>query len=101
MHVEEGVVDPNVSLQVSGNPVLTGSEVELLVLASDNVAVASRTLTFAGQNIALDARGYARLTLNNISSTKPYGTRSRTAVRSRTDWKACSMWLLRRSRVVP
>jgi len=59
---------PKVSLQVSSATAPLGGAVTVVVQATDNIGVASRTLTYAGKSYPLDAHGAATITLNSLGT---------------------------------
>ncbi|MGB0712374.1 MAG: putative Ig domain-containing protein, partial [Gammaproteobacteria bacterium] len=56
---------PQVVIQLSENPVLVGTQVEVEVRATDDVAVVSRSAEFGGIPLALDANGRATVVAEN------------------------------------
>ena len=55
IHIVPDTIKPAVSITLSANPVRPGETVIVTVGATDNVAVASYTLTVAGSSVTLDA----------------------------------------------
>jgi hypothetical protein len=61
-------VSPTITLDISPNPTIVGSEARFLVTALDNVGIASLTLTVNGVQVALDGHGGARVLENTAGS---------------------------------
>jgi RHS repeat-associated protein len=60
---------PAVELQLSpGTTVSTGTKVTFLVLATDDVSVASETLTVGSTNLNTDSKGQAVMTMNTVGN---------------------------------
>src|SRR5439155_13389592 len=67
--VSNDTVAPTVELQITpGTTVNTGTKVTFLVFGSDNVGVASLSLTVAGTNVPLDSKGQAVMIMNTAGS---------------------------------
>src|SRR6266852_5857468 len=61
---------------MSPNPIISGNQETILVLASDNVGVTNMTLTVGGANVPLDAKGQAVVTLTSTPSVSATATAS-------------------------
>jgi RHS repeat-associated protein len=59
---------PQVLLSVTPNPVALGSQVTVVVTATDNVGVTALNLTVGGTHVGLDTNGRAVLTMNTLGS---------------------------------
>ena len=62
------VTPPSVRIEFASDPVDAGTPARILVLASDDVGVASLSLTVGGQHVALDSHGVGTVTEDAVGS---------------------------------
>lgn len=83
--VEVDIIDPQVAVLLSSNPVTIGDTVDIRISAVDNVGVESLSLTLDGVPVALDSTGLARVPMNSLGSISAVATATDAAGNIATD----------------